>query len=198
MAERKRIVLFCEDDEHEAFVRAIVGRLCADKGVRPSITAQSTRGGHPRAVAELKAWQKTYRHLSGIPDLLILLIDANCQGWNPVRDNLVAAIDPAVVPRAVVGCPDPHVERWLIADPSAFQQVVGSPPGADPGKCDRTFYKNLVTDRIAAGSEVVVTGPADLIPDLVDEMDLYRAGKNQPSLKHFLDDLRTALEPVRR
>jgi hypothetical protein len=28
------------------------------------------------------------------------------------------------------------------------------------------------------------------IAELVDEMDLYRAGRNEPSLQHFIDDFR--------
>jgi hypothetical protein len=31
-------------------------------------------------------------------------------------------------------------------------------------------------------------------PDLVAAMDLYHAGKNQPSLRHFVDELRSALQ----
>lgn len=39
----------------------------------------------------------------------------------------------------------------------------------------------------------LLTGTADLAPDLVEAMDLYRAGKNQPSLGHFVDGFNGAL-----
>jgi hypothetical protein len=31
-------------------------------------------------------------------------------------------------------------------------------------------------------------------PDLVAAMDLFRAGKNQPSLRHFMDEIRSSLQ----
>jgi hypothetical protein len=33
--------------------------------------------------------------------------------------------------------------------------------------------------------------------DLVAAMDLFRAGKNQPSLKQFVDGIRSALQQLR-
>lgn len=194
MPEAKRLVLFCEDDEHEAFVRELVRRLCKEIDLPYSLSAPSARGGHPQALAALRAWQKSLNQLGGAPDLLVVLIDANCKGWGQVRQDLVTSVDAERIPNAVIGCPDPHLERWLIADPAAFQEVVGTTAGADPGKCDRTFYKELLARRIAAGTEVVITGPRDLIPDIIESMDLFQAGKRQPSLKHFIDDLSQAIK----
>jgi hypothetical protein len=36
-------------------------------------------------------------------------------------------------------------------------------------------------------------GGIEFAEDLVASMDLYRAGKNEKSLKHFVDDLRAGL-----
>lgn len=192
-----RIVLFCEDDEHEAFVRAVLRRLGEELESFYTLAALSARGGRPRAIAQLRLWQRSLPELGGTPDLLILLIDANCHGWSNVRQELVESIDPAVVPRHVIGCPDPHLERWLIADPSAFRTVLGVHPGSDPGKCDRLAYKQLLGDKIAESREMAITGAIDLIPDLVAEMEFYRAGKNQQSLGHFLGELRQSLQLLR-
>lgn len=37
---------------------------------------------------------------------------------------------------------------------------------------------------------------SNLAPEIVEEMDLYRAGKSDSSLKAFLDDLRAKLNSV--
>jgi hypothetical protein len=195
MADRTRIVLFCEDRAHELFVRALVDRLAAELHMRPVLQAPSTRGGHARALEEFKVWQRSFLRQAthGIPDLLVLVIDANCSPWNEVRRELEAAIDETVMPHHVVGCPDPHVERWYIADPVAFQQVVGVQPGRDRDECDPHFYKQLIDEAVGGAGIPLLTGPADLAPDLVAAMDFYRAGRNQPSLRHFVDDLRGRL-----
>jgi len=195
MADRPRIVLFCEDRGHEQFVRALVERLAGEEGLRPTLQAPSARGGHARALEEFKVWQESFlnqtRH--GLPDVLVLVIDANCSGWNVAHGQLEAAIDEGVIPHHVVGCPDPHVERWYIADPAAFQRVVGVPPGRDQGKCERNVYKRLVEDAVRTAGVPLLTGTADLASDLVEEMDLFQAGKNQSSLGHFVSDLRGVL-----
>jgi hypothetical protein len=195
MAERPRVALFCEDPGHEQFVRALVDRLAGEVDLRPLLESVSARGGHGRALSEFDLWQESFlkqrRH--ELPRLLILVIDANCSPWNEVRRTLEEAIEESVIPQHVVGCPDPHVERWYIADPMAFEQVVGAPPGRDRDKCERHLYKRLVEEAAAQAGTPLLTGPADLAPDLVELMDLYRAGKNQPSLGHFVDALRGAL-----
>jgi hypothetical protein len=195
MADRPRIAVFCEDRGHELFVRSLLERLAKEGGLEVVVTAVSARGGHARALLEFRVWQGAFLRQSaqGVPNLLVLLIDSNCDPWNEARREHEAAIDEAVIPRYVVGCPDPHVERWYIADPTAFERVVGAPPGSDREKCEHHFYKRLVEDAAERAGAPLLTGPADLAPDLVESMDLYRAGKNQPSLGHFIDDLRGAL-----
>ncbi len=198
MAERTRIDLFCEDREHEQFVRALLGRLAAEEGLRPIVRASSTRGGHGKALSEFKIWQRRFQkhEESGLPDLLILVIDGNCSGWNEAHRRLEAAVNSSVLPRSVVGCPNPHVERWYLADPVCFQLVVGAAPGPDPGKCERLVYKKLVEEAVFTAGIPLLTGTADLAPDLVDAMDLYRAAKNDPSLGKFVEDLKAALRQI--
>jgi len=172
-----------------------VERLAGDVGLRPIVQAPSARGGHGRALAEFELWQQSFlkQTTQGLPDVLVLVIDANCSGWNVAHGQLEAAIDEGVIPHHVVGCPDPHVERWYIADPAAFQRVVGVQPGRDQGKCERNVYKRLVEDAVRTAGVPLLTGTADLAPDLVEEIDLFQAGKNQPSLGHFVSDLRGVL-----
>lgn len=198
MADRPRIALFCEDRAHEQLVRALVRRLADEEGLRPTVQPVAARGGHGRALAEFKAWQSAFlrEKARGLPDLLVLIIDGNCKGWNSVKSSLENAIDKRVVPRAVAGCPDPHVERWYMADPEAFERVVGVRPGPDPGKCGRLVYKRLVDEAVEQAKLPQLTGSADLAPDLVREVNLYQAGKREASLGSFVEDLRPALQQL--
>jgi hypothetical protein len=92
-----------------------------------------------------------------------------------------------------IGCPDPHIERWCFADPEAVSKVFGVAAPADPGKCERLLYKRLLRSTIkTAGRRLLIE--MEYAPDLVAAMDLYRAGKNQPSLGHFIADLTSAFK----
>jgi hypothetical protein len=56
------------------------------------------------------------------------MIDANAAGPNSRRREVEALIDNAVVPRTVIGTPDPCVERWLLADPESFTSLFDQQP----------------------------------------------------------------------
>lgn len=195
MVDRPHVHLFCEDSGHEQFARSLLKRLADERGMRPSINPVSARGGHGQAITEFKAWQRGINH--EIPDLLLLLIDANCKGWTQVRRDLEQAVDPAVFPRCAIGCPDPHIERWCLADPQAVQEVLGLAPPPDPGKCERHLYKQLLRQTIRKAGQPILTSEMEYAPDLVAAMNFFHAGKNQPSLKHFVDEIRTALQQLR-
>ena len=141
MAERPWVDLYCEDSGHEQFARALLNRLARELGLKLSINTVSGRGGHGQAVTEFKAWQRMVTSGRGIshqiPDLLVLLIDANSFGSARVYREIEQAIDPAVFPRRAIGCPDPHVERWCLADPQSVQEVLGIAAPPDPGKHER-------------------------------------------------------------
>jgi hypothetical protein len=198
MADRPSVVLYCEDSGHEQFARAVLTRISHELGLRIAVRTSSGRGGHGRAMTEFKGWQRTIAGGGGfgfdIPDLLILMIDANCKGWATVRRELEDAIDGRIFPRCAIACPDPHVERWCLADPEAVQEVLGVAAPSDPGKCDRRFYKNLLRQTILDAGQPILTTEMEYAPDLVNAMDLFRAGRNQASLKHFLDEVKSALQ----
>lgn len=195
MADVKRIDLFCEDSGHEQFTRALIIRLADEAGVRIQVRPQRTRGGHGRAISELKAWQRLFmkHRKAGLPDVLVVVIDGNCSGPIEARQAVQKAIEANVFPEVIIGCPDPHIERWFIADPSSFRQVVGGVPGSDPGKCERDIYKQLVRNSIAKAGAPLLTDIDEYATELVEVMDLYRAGKAQASLGHFVSELRRAL-----
>jgi len=200
MAERPSVVLYCEDSGHEQFARALFGRVLREVGRRAEVRTASGRGGHGRALTEFKAWQRAVSTGGGIgfeiPDLLVLMIDANCRGWTVARRDLESSINQQLFPRCAIGCPDPHVERWCLADPQAVVEVLGVQGPADPGKCERHFYKNLLRKTILQAGQPILTTEMEYAPDLVSAMDLFRAGRNQPSLKHFVDEIRSALQTL--
>jgi hypothetical protein len=201
MPDRPRIDIYCEDRGHEQFARALLERLAHEKAVNPIIRTVSGRGGHGRAVAEFRAWQRAVVSKSGIghdiPDVLVLLIDANCSGWAQVRRDLEESVEPGIFPRYAIGCPDPHVERWCLADPQGIQEVLGVSSPADPGKCERDLYKQLLRETIQRAGQPILISEMEYAPDLVEAMNLFQAGKRQSSLKHFVDEVRDALQSLR-
>lgn len=197
MAEPPRIHLYCEDDGHDQFVRSLVQRLALEIGVEPSLATVSGRGGHGKALAELKAWQhQAAKGGMRPPDLLVVVIDTNCRGWHAGRQDVLDTIDTTLFQRFVVGCPDPHVERWCIADPVGFALTVGGPPLADPGKCERDLYKRLLRESLERAGQPILTNEMEFAPELVASMNLHRAGKAQPSLRGFIRDLRSGLKAL--
>ena len=201
MPERPRIDLYCEDSGHEQFARALVGRLASEIGIRPTLQTVSGRGGHGRALTEFRAWQRAVSTGKGlrleIPDLLVLMIDANCSNWAQARRELEDAIDGRVFPRYAIGCPDPHVERWCLADAGAIRKVLEVSAPDDPDKCERHVYKQLFRQTIRSAGQLILTSEMEYAADLVAAMDLFRAGKNQPSLRHFAEEIRSALLSLR-
>lgn len=189
------LALFCEDQGHEVFTRALVSRLANELQVEIAVTAISAARGKGMALSQLRGWQRLFeRGLKvGKPDVLIVVIDGNCVTSQVKHREIEAIISREVFPSAVIGCPDPHVERWCLADPDAFQRVVGASAQPDPGKCERDAYKTMLRDALRRAEQPVLTDEMEIAPDIVHELDLYRAGVAQPSLGAFVQDLQAAL-----
>lgn len=144
---------------------------------------------------ELEAFQEAVRTGSlgfTVPDLLVVARDANCSKFAKAYKEVDGKIDRAVFPEAVIACPDPHVERWFMADPSTFKQVVGAEVRPGTRKCTQDLYKAKLAGAVARAEIPSTLGGVEFAHDLVNAMDLYRAGKREPSLKHFVSDLTEA------
>lgn len=194
------IDVFVEDRAHEALLVPLVERIAGEEGLAVRVKVRSGRGGHPRAMRELKLYQRLVR--SGTegattPDVLVVAIDGNCSSFAAKRQEIASAVQEPFSPRLVVAAPDPHVERWYLADPAAFREVVGHHPGLTTQKCGRDYYKHLLAKAIRDAGHPPTLGGVEFAADLVDQMDLYRAGKNDASLKAFVDDLRAKLTSFR-
>ncbi len=197
MAERIEVDLSCEDRAHEEFLIPVIRRLAHEVGVSVRLRTLAARGGHPRA---LQAFRKAQRvALTGgapLADLLIVAIDANCSSLAKQQNEIRGATAAGFLERLVMACPDPHIERWYLADPTSFKEVVGKGPEVTTTKCERSYYKRLLAHTIRRAGHPTLAGGLDFAPAIVAAMNFYRAGKNDPSLKAFLDDLRAALHDL--
>lgn len=191
MTERRiRVDLFAEDVAHERFLGALVGRLATETGITAEVKLRSARGGYGAALGELKLYQ---RAVQSLPDVLVAAIDANCSGWDAKRKEVAGAVDHVRFPALVVACPDPHIERWFLADPLSLHVALGARVRRERRKCARDIYKQALAAGLREAGHILTLGGAEFADEIVEAMDLYRAGKNEPSLKHCIDGIRAAL-----
>ncbi len=118
MVERQ-VRIFCEDEAHENTITALIRRLARELGVAIRISTSSARGGHGRVRTELRHFQRDFPRIGDRTDLLVVAIDANCQGFQEARNSIRELIEIRLFPTFVLAIPDPHIERWLLAEPEA-------------------------------------------------------------------------------
>lgn len=204
MAERLRVSLVCEDLGHEHFARALIHRIAREVNLgRPDLDLLSNRGGHGRAVSHLKSLRHRLNdgRTSGV-GLLVVLIDADDAGWTLRRREVAEHVDSSLVPKAVIGCPEPHIEAWMATDPEAFQLAFGSRPSplpahGSPARESKRAYKSWLENSLHEAGVELLIDPMSTAPELVNRMDRFKAGKASPSLKAFWDELYGALHPRR-
>jgi hypothetical protein len=199
MSKNALVDIFAEDHAHEAFIRAIVRRISREyqKSIRP-LRVRNARGGHGRVMTELKLFQRSVLRpvFDELPDLLIIAIDANCQHFAKARKEIEKAIDPEFLDRTAIACPDPHIEKWYLADPESFSDIVGRQPRLVRKKCERDRYKSLLAETIRVAGHPSILGGIEFAEDLVNAMDFYRAGKNDRSFQTFIDSLRSQFKRI--
>lgn len=185
--------LFAEDQAHELFVSALLRRILGEAGASIQLNVRSAVGGHGRALMELRTYQRAV--LSGAagltrPDLLVVVIDANCKRLVEARNGVLGETTAGAAGETVVACPDPHVERWFFADPEAFVRVIGVDQQPGQRKCERGRYKSMLRDAVSRAGHFPTLGGLEFAQDLVRELDLHRASRNEPSLGALIDGLR--------
>jgi hypothetical protein len=192
--------LFVEDRAHEEFISRLLQRLARENDRAITTRIRAARGGHGRVLQELALYQqavaKSVSDLT-IPDLLVVAIDANCRSFSTATREITSSLHPAFRDRAVLACPDPHIERWYLADAISFRKVVGIRPILGKKKCERDLYKAILANSIIKGGHPATLGGIEFAHELVDSMDLYRAGKFESSLKHFIQDAEGRLRMLR-
>ena len=199
MSKPLTVDIFVEDRAHEAFLVPMLRRIAQEENVEVTPRVRSGRGGHGRAVTELKLYQDlVQKDAAGTtrPDLLIAGIDGNCSTFANAKKAIEGATHDPFSDRLVVACPDPHVERWYLADPESFKEVVGHWLTIAKKKCARDYYKDTLAKVVRKAGHPATLGGIEFAQEPVERMDLYRAGKNERSLKSFVDDLRARLRAV--
>ena len=200
MSEPLVVDLFAEDRAHEVFVGALTNRIAREEQVALILQARSARGGHPRALGEFGAYQTLVEKgalAHRTPDMVVVVIDGNCVTARKKREEIRNATRPGLLDRLVAGCPNPHVERWFLADPDSFHEVVGHRPVVGRDKCERGHYKRLLTDAIRKGNQPPTLDGIEFAAELVEAMNLYRAGRHDSSLRVFIDELRSRIRQSR-
>jgi len=198
-----RVGYFLEDIAQERFLCALVTRVAEEKGIPTDMLRHEVRnasGGEGQAMNSLSQFLDRWRH-DQVPvlDLLIVAIDGNCRSFTERRreiENLVR--ERGYHGPLVCAVPDPHIERWYLADPEGFQRALSAPeaprcPRYKRCKYERDQYKRALRKALREAGVEAPLGGAEYGDDIVRSMDLYRAGRRDRSLKHFLDDLREAL-----
>lgn len=186
--------LFVEDAAHEELLRGLVTRVAKEEGVFLEVRIRSAIGGHPRALSEFRLYQKL---AAAVPahrsaDLVVVAIDANCSPFAAARNRIWKAVRTDFRDRVVTACPDPHIERWYLADLPTFKAVIGRGPETVEEKCARGHYKDILESAVRQAGHPVSDG-VDFAAPLAEAMDLYRAERSDPSFKAFVGDLRAAL-----
>jgi hypothetical protein len=193
--------IFVEDRAHEAFLVPMLHRIAREEEVVVSSRVRSSLGGHGRAIAELKLYQQVVdTGLPGVaaPDLLLVGIDGNCLTFAKAKKAIEGATHAPFSGRLVAAFPDPHVERWYVADPESFKEVVGLRPTIAKKKCVRDYYKRALAKLVSRAGHPATLGGMEFAQELVERMDLYRAGKDARSLKVFVEELRGRLRTLRQ
>ena len=91
----------------------------------------------------------------------------------------------------ICAIPDPHIERWLLLDSSAFKTVLGKGCDAPNQKCSRDRYKQLLIEAMKNADVSPLLGGIEHAEDIVNAMDLVKMELADPSLGKFLKELKS-------
>ena len=187
------ITLFCEDSFHEKFIGALLRRLEDEYDIGVTARFLSARGGLSKMHGELKDFLRDLeRDRQRLPDSVIVVVDANCQGYNGRKGLMdgVLAHYPQFQQLVSYAIPDPHIERWMLVDANAFQNVFGRGCTLPAVKCAKDEYKKLLRTEIRASGIEAPLGGEEFAEDIVMAMNLGQVETREPSFGLFLRNLR--------
>lgn len=192
------VLVFGEDYAHEVVLRTLLDRMAAQHQIVIDVQVRSATRGHGHMIDELKAFIKELqRGRAALPDLFLVARDANCLGYTD-RVKEVTEVVAGFQGLLATAIPDPHIERWLLIDPSAFREVLGQGCQPPDQKCDRDRYKQVLNDAVRAAGVEPLLGGLEFAEDIVRVMDLSRAERVDSSFAHLLRDLRNACQQWKR
>jgi hypothetical protein len=202
MGEREiRVDLFAEDSAHESFCRTLIREMAVSLSLPVTIESESTRGGAGKAVQEFSLYQRALKKNlrgPGIPDVLVVVIDSNCIGFQDKKREIEKKVDQRLFPYHVIGCPDPHVEKWLLADQESLKKIFSAGPSIPREKCERGFYKDQLAGYIRERTgKSPDQGGIEYAPEIVQNMDLESGKIKDSSLNDFIENLRAVLNSIK-
>jgi len=190
----RRILLFVEDYGHEEFTTALIERLAHEEGTPVEIIGRSVRGGHGKVVTEFRTFLRYLeREREGLPDLLIVATDANCKSYAE-RKKEIDEINIQYKDFTLCAIPEPHIERWLLLDSTAFKSALGKGCNAPDKKCSRDRYKKFLLEAMQDAGIVPPLGGMEYARDIVNAMNLQRMEQANASFGKFLKDLQNAFK----
>lgn len=189
---RPKIAFFLEDLAQERLITALVLRMAAESGLTVQYNVFNATGGKGRVLSELKRYLNDFEkgNKTGLPDVLIVAIDANCKGVNTRRKEIHAAIPESFSGLTVYAIPNPHIERWMLIDSAAFRMAMGKGCSAPKQKCDKDRYKILLANAVHEAGLVPLLGGLEHADTIVENMDINATMNADKSFKHFIDQLR--------
>jgi len=194
------IAVFLEDIAQDMLIQALAMRAADGMGMPVDsieFRVYNASGGRGSVMTELRRFLREIERgrIPPVP-ILVVAVDGNCH-THSARSREIRDIVNRHNYQGYLVCavPDPHIERWYMAHPVALQRVTGSPELVSPPsyKCERGRYKEALRDAFRQGGVVPPLGGTEYAGDIVAEMDLTVAARNDPSLNEFLSDLRAAL-----
>ena len=194
---KRTIALILEDRAHEFVIMALLAHIFADEGESLGNWDVNVLCARRGSVLLGVATEYVNRCKKGDPpcDLFVLASDANCRGFVEKR-NEVQQLFEGYPGRYALALPNPHIERWLILDPQAFQKGVGLSRGvqAPRVKCDRDYYKKTLSQLLRSAG-IVPQFPAgiEFAPEIIKHLNLHTARKDTP-FDEFYTSVRACLK----
>jgi len=193
---------FLEDIGQENFLKSLVERVAQEIGLASQEVRHEVRnatGGRGAVIDTLSRFLRDVRRERDQPfALLVVAIDGDCRGYRERRDEIQAIVERSGYPGPIIcAVPDPHIERWYLADSRGLQQVLeaNTVPQVPAYKCERGRYKQALRDAIRQTGIIAPLGGLEYGSDIAETLDLYTVGKSDASFKHFVDELRAGLAP---
>lgn len=191
-----RVYLIVEDAAQENVARALFRRLSFEEGVKISIS-KSIMGGYGGVLTEIKGFQRALHKgaiPAGSPDLLLVLGDSNCHNFQERKRQITDIIDNTIFPFIAVGCPDPHIEKWLLIDSHALNMVFGVSLNISLDKCKRDYYKHELQRIVRQAGWPMTQEGIEYAQDIIEKIDFIQAERNDHSFKVFLSELRSIIK----
>lgn len=193
-----KIGIFVEDEGHRATICAVIERIGEELGVDTKIIDYNTTGGAGSAISELRQYVRDYQKgRVGLLDILVIGIDANCSGYSHKRREILDIVK-ELEDFCVLAVPDPHVEKWLLCDSSAFNSVFGVGCSVPAQKCQKGYYKKLLREAVRKANVDPAFGGIEYASELVNNMSLTPGTIADTSMDRFVGDLRSRMERLTR